>query len=112
MAAAPVQSEVYRKASEAAAFIRSKVSNPQLQKPRIAVVCGSGLGGIADTIDPADRVEISYSDIVHFPKTTVVGHAGKLVFGFMSDSKVPVVLLVGRAQFVSSLLFIYPCNSF
>lgn len=93
------ESAVFGLAKQTASFIQSKVSNPQLQRPRVAVVCGSGLGGIADTIENGERIEIPYSDIPNFPKTTVVGHAGKLVFGFMSQNKVPVVLLVGRAHF-------------
>ncbi|KAF2151198.1 hypothetical protein K461DRAFT_287078 [Myriangium duriaei CBS 260.36] len=93
------ESAVYGLAKETASFIQSKVPNQQLQRPRVAIVCGSGLGGIADNIEDGDRFEIPYSDIPNFPKTTVVGHAGKLVFGFMSETKVPVVLLVGRAHF-------------
>ena len=99
-------SALYTIAKETASFIESKVSNATLKHPRVAIVCGSGLGGIADTIEQDEKVEIPYSDIPNFPKTTVVGHAGKLVFGFMSSNKVPVVLLVGRAQYVS-LSFLY-----
>lgn len=98
MAAEVVHSAVYTLAKETATFIQSKVSNAQLKTPRVTIVCGSGLGGIADRIESGDRVEIPFSDIPNFPKTTVVGHAGKLVFGFMSKNKVPVMLLVGRAQ--------------
>ncbi|KAG8629023.1 hypothetical protein KVT40_002888 [Elsinoe batatas] len=92
-------SEIYTKATEAVSFIRSKIGNQELHQPRIAVVCGSGLGGIADVIDEETKFEVPYSTIPHFPQTTVVGHAGKLVFGFMSRAKVPVVLMVGRAHF-------------
>ena len=113
----PKESNVYQRADEAASFVRSKI--PQdLQKPQVAIVCGSGLGGIANTIRKDQRIEINYSDIPHFPKTTgkvstrdnittevhvskqivVQGHAGQLVFGYMGESKVPVVLLLGRAQ--------------
>jgi len=60
---------VYQRATEAASFIRSKVPD-QLQSPRVAIVCGSGLGGIADTIRQDGRAEISYSDIPHFPQPT------------------------------------------
>ncbi|KAF4551407.1 Purine nucleoside phosphorylase-like protein [Elsinoe fawcettii] len=94
-------SEIYTKATEAVSFIRSNIGNHELHRPRIAIVCGSGLGGIADVIDQDTKFEVPYSTIPHFPKTTVVGHAGKLVFGFMSRAKVPVVLLVGRAQRLS-----------
>lgn len=93
-------SVVYSAAQETATDIRSSIPNTKLHSPRIAIVCGSGLGGIADTLQEAGREEIPYAKIPNFPHTTVVGHAGKLVFGFMSDNHVPVVLLVGRAQSV------------
>ncbi|KAI5235885.1 purine nucleoside phosphorylase-like protein [Aureobasidium subglaciale] len=91
-------SEAYQRASGSADFIRSKLPS-HLQKPRVAIVCGSGLGGIADTVTADTKLEIDYHDIPNFPKTTVQGHAGKLVVGTMGDTKVPVVLLVGRAHF-------------
>lgn len=70
------------RASESVSFIKSKLP-PQLQNPRIAIVCGSGLGGIADTVSNQDKVEIDYLDIPNFPKTTgefetstkIIGHA-------------------------------------
>ena len=46
---------------------------------RSRVVLGSGLGGFADEL--ADRVEIPYAEIPGWPRSTAVGHAGKLVFG-------------------------------
>lgn len=69
-----------------------------LQKPHIAIVCGSGLGGLANTICDKPRAEFEYSSIPHFPHLTVPGHAGKLVFGLL-DEHVPVVLMVGRAHY-------------
>lgn len=98
MSATVKESVIYGQAKETASFIRSKVSTPELRRPKVAIVCGSGLGGIADLIESGHRLEIPYSEIPNFPRTTVVGHAGKLVFGFMSHNKVPVMLLVGRAQ--------------
>ncbi|KAI5201825.1 purine nucleoside phosphorylase-like protein [Aureobasidium subglaciale] len=91
-------SEAYQRASGSADFIRSKLPS-HLQQPRVAIVCGSGLGGIADTVTADTKFEIDYHDIPNFPKTTVQGHAGKLVVGTMGETKVPVVLLVGRAHF-------------
>ncbi|KAG9527469.1 hypothetical protein KCU93_g5159, partial [Aureobasidium melanogenum] len=94
-------SEAYQRASASADFIRSKLPS-HLQRPRVAIVCGSGLGGIADTVTADTKLEIDYHDIPNFPKTTgefLQGHAGKLVVGTMGDTKVPVVLLVGRAHF-------------
>ncbi|KAJ5921552.1 hypothetical protein N7466_009878 [Penicillium verhagenii] len=69
-----------------------------LQRPKVAVVCGSGLSGLADTIQAEPRVEYDYASIPHFPRPTVAGHAGKLVFGLL-DQKIPAVFMVGRAHY-------------
>lgn len=60
---------IFQKAGESASFIRSKLPT-ELQSPRVAIVCGSGLGGIADTVNKDVKVEIDYLDIPNFPKTT------------------------------------------
>ena len=57
------------KTDEAYNFIKKNLPSI-LQSPRVAIVCGSGLGGLANTIDSAQRVEIDYSDIPHFPRLT------------------------------------------
>lgn len=62
-------SESFKKASESASFIRSKLPS-HLHHPRVAIVCGSGLGGIADTVTSDTKFEIDYHDIPNFPKTT------------------------------------------
>ncbi|KAL2862966.1 purine-nucleoside phosphorylase [Aspergillus lucknowensis] len=85
------------KTNEAFTFIKKLLPTP-LQAPHVAIVCGSGLGGLANTIDSGLRVEINYSDIPHFPHLTVAGHAGKLVFGLL-NKQVPAVLMVGRAHY-------------
>lgn len=92
---------VFQRATEAAEFIRSKLPE-ELHRPRVAVVCGSGLGGIANTVREDVKHTIDYKDIPHFPKTTVQGHAGQLLFAYMGEAGVPVVLLLGRAQSVNS----------
>jgi purine-nucleoside phosphorylase len=62
--------------------------------PAVAVVLGSGLGAFADELETA--VEIPYADIPGWPRSTAVGHAGKLVFGRLQG--VDVVVLSGRAH--------------
>ena len=62
-------SEAFRKASGSADFIRSKLPS-HLHNPRVAIVCGSGLGGIANTVTADTKLEIDYHDIPNFPKTT------------------------------------------
>lgn len=64
-------------------------------KPEVALVLGSGLGDYADTI----RVEavLDYHDIEVFPVSTVSGHKGRFVFGYVGD--VPVVIMQGRVHY-------------
>lgn len=60
--------------------------------PRVALVLGSGLGGLADEI--ADPVRIAYREVPGFAGSSVAGHAGALVFGTLQG--VPVAALQGR----------------
>ena len=64
-------------------------------KPEIAIVLGSGLGALADEIDV--RETLSYSGIEGFPTSTVPGHKGRFVFGYMKN--VPVVIMQGRVHY-------------
>ncbi|KAG0362778.1 nucleoside phosphorylase domain-containing protein [Gamsiella multidivaricata] len=68
-----------------------------LTKPKIGIVCGSGLGGLVDII--RNKVEFPYSEIPGFVDSTVAGHAGKLAFGLLGDNDVPTVCMVGRFHF-------------
>jgi purine-nucleoside phosphorylase len=63
-------------------------------EPRVGVILGSGLGGLADEVEA--RVEIPYSEIPGWPASTAVGHAGLLVLGTVGD--VPVAVMRGRAH--------------
>lgn len=63
-------------------------------RPHIGIICGSGLGGLADMLE--DKEIISYQDIEGFPVSTVPGHAGRLVFGMLQGRH--VVLMQGRAH--------------
>jgi purine-nucleoside phosphorylase len=60
--------------------------------PRVAIVLGTGLGGLADRIE--ERTVIPYVDIPHFPRSTVAGHAGRLVLGTLRG--VPMAAMQGR----------------
>ena len=55
-------------------------------KPKVGIICGSGLGGIVNEIKCA--VKISYADIPGFPVSTVKGHSGTLVFGQLNGTSV------------------------
>ncbi|KAM8900133.1 purine nucleoside phosphorylase 5a isoform 1-T1 [Spinachia spinachia] len=61
-------------------------------RPAVGIVCGSGLGGLADMLK--DPVAFSYKDIPNFPQSTVHGHAGRLVFGTLKER--PCVCMQGR----------------
>ena len=63
-------------------------------EPRLAVVLGSGLGGLADAVENA--VEIPYAEIPGWPVSTAVGHAGMLVLGTVDG--VPIAVLRGRSH--------------
>eukprot|EP00042_Codosiga_hollandica_P020242 m.64939 g.64939 ORF g.64939 m.64939 type:complete len:304 (+) comp49760_c0_seq1:133-1044(+) len=64
-------------------------------RPYIAIICGSGLGGLADTIE--DKQVFDFHDIPGFPVSTVAGHAGRLVFGTIAGKE--VVCMQGRLHF-------------
>ncbi len=64
-------------------------------KPKIAIVLGSGLGALADEIDV--KCTIDYKDIEGFPISTVMGHKGHFVFGYIYE--VPVVIMQGRVHY-------------
>lgn len=63
--------------------------------PKVAIVLGSGLGDYADDIQV--EYELSYGEIEDFPVSTVPGHAGKFIFGYVNE--VPVVCMKGRVHF-------------
>lgn len=65
------------------------------ETPRAALILGTGLGGLAEQIEQ-DAV-IAYGDIPHFPKSTVISHAGQLVCGRLSG--VPLVAMEGRFHY-------------
>jgi purine-nucleoside phosphorylase len=64
-------------------------------EPQVAVVLGSGLGNFVDEI--RQEASIGYDVIPEFPVSTVAGHAGRFVFGYVRD--VPVVLMQGRVHY-------------
>ena len=63
--------------------------------PKVALVLGSGLGDYGDNIDIRYRVD--YAEIDNFPISTVEGHQGRFLFGYIKD--VPVVVMQGRIHY-------------
>jgi purine-nucleoside phosphorylase len=62
--------------------------------PTLGVVLGSGLGAFAQEL--SDGIEIPYAEIPGWPRSTAIGHAGKLVFGELAG--VNLAVLAGRAH--------------
>ncbi len=80
------------KIKSTAAFINDKCQNFQ---PEVGIVLGTGLGNFADNIDV--KYTIEYSEIPSFPVSTVQGHKGRLIFGYVGDKR--VVAMQGRFHF-------------
>lgn len=68
------------------------ISASRLLQPEVAIILGSGLGGLGDDVQHATY--IPYSTIPNFQSTHAVGHRGQLILGFLAG--VPVVVMQGR----------------
>jgi purine-nucleoside phosphorylase len=79
------------RAQRAAKFILAKTK----LRPRIGLILGSGLGAFASELAGAARID--YQKIPHFPRSTAIGHAGRMVIGKVAD--VPVAVMQGRVHF-------------
>lgn len=64
----------------------AKTIKDKIGTPDIAIILGSGLGGLSDEID--DKIIIEYKDLPDFPKSNVEGHKGRFVSGVLSGKKV------------------------
>ncbi len=76
---------------EVAEAIRARTS----YKPTVALILGSGLNGLADSVQKADV--IPFGDLPHFPVSTVHGHAGRLVIGELEGQI--VFVMQGRIHY-------------
>lgn len=77
---------------EAAEAVRACLDGRQ---PRVGIVLGSGLGDFAESVENA--VVIPYTDIPHWPISTVIGHSGQLHIGELSGQQ--VMVMRGRSHF-------------
>jgi purine-nucleoside phosphorylase len=82
---------LFDKVMEATAYVQSRSS----MRPQVGVILGSGLGDLASQVHEATA--IPYEEIPHFLRSTVVGHAGRLLIGELEN--VPVVVMQGRFHF-------------
>lgn len=82
---------MYKKLTDCLASLREKTDF----EPEVGLILGSGLGDYADGI----KVEavVNYADIDGFPVSTVTGHKGRFVFGYVKD--VPVAVMQGRVHY-------------
>lgn len=83
--------EVYEKLMKCYESVKAKIDF----KPQVALILGSGLGDYANDIHVEATLE--YADIEGFPISTVAGHAGRFIFGYVGD--VPVVCMQGRVHY-------------
>lgn len=84
-------SEVMNQLHETVNYIKSRVKH----FPKVAIVLGSGLGNLSEVIEVEEA--IPYTDIPHFPVSTVKGHGGKLLFGKLGGAS--VICMSGRFHF-------------
>lgn len=82
---------VYEKLMSCYKCVREKIDFV----PKVAIILGSGLGDYAGNIKV--EAELPYSEIKGFPVSTVPGHAGKFIFGYIDE--VPVVCMKGRVHY-------------
>lgn len=83
--------EIYKKLTTCLESVRAKTDF----QPEVALILGSGLGDYAEGIQV--ETAIDYSEIEGFPVSTVVGHKGRFVFGYVDQ--VPVVIMQGRVHY-------------
>ena len=84
-------SEVYEKLIKCYNSVKEKIDF----KPEVALILGSGLGDYAEGIQV--EATLDYHDIEGFPVSTVMGHKGRFIFGYVKD--VPVVIMQGRVHY-------------
>jgi purine-nucleoside phosphorylase len=84
-------SELRQQIQEAVAALRRQTGFA----PEIGVILGTGLGGLADEIDK--EIVIPYTEIPHFPISTVESHAGRLIFGNLGGKR--VMAMQGRFHY-------------
>lgn len=83
--------KVYEQVLKCYESVRKKVDF----KPEVALILGSGLGDYGETIQV--EATLDYQEIEGFPVSTVVGHKGRFIFGYVGE--VPVVVMQGRVHY-------------
>lgn len=83
---------MYQNLQETTEFINKKTGE---FKPEVGIILGTGLGALVEDIEILHQ--LSYSDIPHFPVSTLEFHSGKLIFGMLSGKR--VVAMQGRLHY-------------
>lgn len=111
-----MDNSIQQQSEEALQYLKGRIPS-ELDQPGVSIICGSGLGGLANSVRPQPRHEVQYKDIPHFPQSkgtltgsaryprwrgVVHGHSGKLLFGLLESFDIPIVLMLGRAQSVTA----------
>ena len=87
----------YDQVAEAAAYLKERLG---ALEARVGIVLGSGLGAAADAVE--NPTIVPYSEIPHFPQSTVEGHSGRMVAGLLGGA--PVIIMQGRVHLLRGLL--------
>lgn len=83
------------KLNEAAEFLKKKLSENNTTAPKLGMVLGSGLSDLSESLEVS--LTIPFSEIPHFPTSTVVGHKGNLIIG--SYKGLEIALFQGRVHY-------------
>ena len=81
----------YDQVAEAVAHLKERVGS---LAARVGIVLGSGLGAAAQAVE--NPTIVPYSEIPHFPQSTVEGHSGRMVAGLLGGA--PVIIMQGRVH--------------
>lgn len=88
--------QAMRELDETVAYIRERYRGT----PEVAIVLGSGLGKLADEVELDKRAGVkpfAYAELPHFPRSTVAGHAGRMVVGKLGKRE--VLVMQGRSHY-------------
>ena len=91
-------SQILTRITDSTRYIKKVLKGSSL-KPRIAIILGSGLGSLADSI--TDAVKVPYTEIPGFPVSSTMGHQGNLVLGRLGGKD--VIAMQGRVHFYEGL---------
>ena len=91
-------SQILTRITDSTRYIKKILKGSSL-KPRIAIILGSGLGSLADSI--TDAVKVPYTEIPGFPVSSTIGHQGNLILGRLGGKD--VIAMQGRVHFYEGL---------